>query len=104
MTEPDPNAPTEPAPGPFVSVPPELARLRRSPPPRMESLLPPRAWPSATSSGALIGAAAVAAAQIGAPLERALVMLGCGVVAWAIGYFTPPPRRRFRRDDDAGGA
>jgi hypothetical protein len=82
-----------------VSVPPELARLRRSPPPRVESLLPPRAWPSASSSGALIGAAAVAAAGIENRLERALVMLACGVVAWGIGYFTPPPRRRFRADD-----
>lgn len=67
--------------------------------PLRESLLPPRAWPAATSSGALIGAAAVAAASIASPLERALVMLACGVVAWGIGYFTAPPRRHFRRGD-----
>jgi hypothetical protein len=51
----------------------------------------------------LIGAAAVAAASIGSPLERALVMLLCGVAAWAIGYFTPPPRRRFRSGDPPPG-
>jgi hypothetical protein len=86
---------------PFTSVPPERVELRRSPPPRPESFLPPRALPAATSSGALIGAAAVAAASISNPLHRAGLMLLCGVAAWAIGYFTPPPRRRFRRDDDA---
>jgi len=67
---------------PFTSVPPERVDLRRSPPPK-ESLLPPRALP----------------AQIPSPLERALVMLACGLAAWAIGYFTQPPRRTFRRED-----
>ena len=86
-------------PEPFTSVPPERVDLRRSPPPRRESFLPPRVLPAATSSGALIGAAAGAAASLESPLERALVMLACGVVAWAIGYFTQPPRRHFRRDD-----
>lgn len=84
---------------PFQSLPPERLELRRSPPPGRESLLPPRAVPAAGGSAALIGAAAVAGASIGDPLARALVMLACGLVAWAIGYFTPPPRRRFRRDD-----
>ncbi len=83
---------------PFQSLPPERVELRRSPPPR-ESLLPPRALPAATSSATLIGAAALAAAAIPSPLERALVMLACGLVAWGIGYFTQPPRRHFRKDD-----
>jgi len=30
-------------------------------------------------------------------------MLACGVVAWAIGYFTPPPRRHFRSGDPPSG-
>ena len=82
----------------ITSVPPERVDLRRSPPPK-ESLLPPRALPAATSSAGLLAGAAIAAAQIPSPLERALVMLACGLAAWAIGYFTQPPRRTFRRED-----
>jgi hypothetical protein len=76
---------------PVVTTPPK-------PPPR-ESLLPPRALPAAGSAATLIGGAVVAAYQIPDPLSRALVMLGCGVLSWVIGYFTPPPRRTFRRGE-----
>jgi hypothetical protein len=73
---------------PLVTTPPK--------PFRRESLLPPRALPAAGSAATLIGAAVVAAYQIPDPLSRALVMLGCGVTSWLIGYFTQPPRRHFR--------
>lgn len=81
---------------PDASTPPEpLPRVRL----HRESILPPRAMGAAGSSASLVFGAAGAAYAISDPTIRALVMLACGVVAWVIGYLTPPPRRNFRRTD-----
>jgi len=84
-------------PGP--STPPETPEAFRRP--RQESILPPRAWPSAACGFALSSAVA-AATQIPDPLTRTITMAACSLLAWIVGYVTPPPRRRFRRSDERG--
>lgn len=81
-----------------MSTPPETPEALRRVPLR-ESLLPPRNVPSASVGISLAMAAGSAALSITQPERRALVILLCALVAWAVGYFTQPPRRRFRRDD-----
>lgn len=66
--------------------------------PRQESLLPPRAWPSA-ACGFAMSSAVVAATQLPSGLQRTAAMAVCTLLAWFVGYFTPPPRRHFRRED-----
>lgn len=66
---------------------------------RPESLIPPRNAPSAGAALVFAVAAGNAALSIEEPNARALTVLACAVVTWAIGYFTPPPRRKFRRGD-----
>lgn len=65
-----------------------------------ESLLPPRAMPGAGVAAAFIALASAIAGDGSLPIyKRAAGVALLSVLAWAVGYFTPPPRRRFRRDD-----
>lgn len=81
------------------STPPETPYAKRRM--RPESLLPPRAVPSAGLSAVLIGmATGIATTENPLPLwERAGAVVVLSLAAWFVGYFTPPPRRKFRKDD-----
>lgn len=83
--------------GPAASTPPEpIAQLRF----RRESMLPPRAMPATTVAWATVAAATTIAHTIPDARWRAVLVLSCGVVAWVIGYLTPPPRRDNGRRSD----
>lgn len=85
------------SPPPTIPDPPRVPRFTG---PRRESLLPPRALPGffGAASAAVVVAQA-AAREIGNPEVRAVLSLACVLIAWLVGYVTPPPRRRFRRGD-----